>query len=389
MSEVTTEERKQTGILSSKILLIIFSVLILALLILFTIRFTYPPGWDFRNNLWAPTHLLVNHQSPYRVTVLYQEVTAIWLPMALGVFWPMGYLPLQQASNLWWVINLVALGAIVWLSSGVRRPPRWLLILGLLLAFLFPATIAHFSLGQITILICLVFVLISIIGNGIHPLVFGFLLAFSLTKPQLALLVLPGFFIAYTKDFGIFHSIRLFLYSLLAGAITLVPLFLFYPQWLPDLIHNLRNNPAWAHPSSLFILRSIFADFGVVLWWLLLVLISILNLWLWLHLSKGEAIVWSLALTTLVTPYIWSWDFVLLLPLIINYLQKKRGNSRLFLLICYVLCWSVIAYMKFAGHNAEELYWWVPWYFMGGILILIGFRWVSGILKRKYFLKPG
>jgi hypothetical protein len=136
------------------------------------------------------------------------------------------------------------------------------------------------------------------------------------------------------------------------------------------------NNPAWAHPSSLFILQATFNEIGRALWWLLLLAGSGLNLWLWVRLPKREAMAWSLALTTLITPYLWSWDFVLLMPLFISYLYRKMPRySTWFRYFGSTACWVVLAYMKITGYTSDELYWWVPWFLVGLILITSSLAW--------------
>jgi hypothetical protein len=58
-------------------------------------------GWDVRNNLWAPSHLLLNGQSPYDLSSLYELGAAVWLPMAIGAFFPLGALSHEQAAMVW------------------------------------------------------------------------------------------------------------------------------------------------------------------------------------------------------------------------------------------------------------------------------------------------
>lgn len=355
-----------------KFLLIILIGVILCLLALFVLRFPYPAGWDFRNNLWAPSYLLLQGQSPYNISVLYELGTAIWMPVAIGLFWPLGFLPLQQASNLWWVINLAALIAVVWISSGQKQPPKFLFAVTLLMAFIFPPTISHFSLGQITILVCLVALVVANFDRKLPTFILGILIAFVLSKPQLAIFILPGFFFACLRENEFSQVLKIILYTILGIGITSLPLFAIYPQWIPDFLSNLMGNPTWAHPSSLFVFRNAFNNFGTVLWGLLLLAAFGANFWLWVKLPKREAVVWSLALTTLVTPYVWSWDFVLLMPLFTSYLYRNHPrSSRWILYTGYVSCWGLIAYLKLAGLTSDELNWWVPWYLTGVVLISI------------------
>ena len=368
--------------LSPKFLLAILVGFILVLLALFITSFPYPAGWDFRNNLWAPSFLLVNGQSPYNLTMMYEIGSAVWMPVAIGMFWPLGYLPLQQASNLWWIFTLISLIAIVWLSSGYQRPPKYLFTVTLILAFLFPPTISHFSLGQITVLICFIFMVLSIYGQKLHPLLIAILIALTLSKPQLAIFILPGYIYSYIKENGSSQAVKLIFLIFLSIGILSIPLFTYYPRWIIDFFQNLMENPDWAHPSSLFLLRTNFNRIGEILWYMLLFLVSGINLWLWTRLPKRDAAVWSLALTTLVTPYIWSWDFVLLIPLIVSYLFNKKQKSSVWLIyFAYFSGWGVIAYMKLTGRISDELYWWVPWYLIGFVIFSSLLNWPSVKLR--------
>ena len=378
MNSAVVKEKVGTVFLSTKFHLGLLACLILVLLVLFITSFPYPPGWDFRNSLWSPSYLLTQGRSPYNISVLFDQGIAVWMPVAIGVFWPIGFLPLQQASNLWWILSLVSLIAIVWLSSGLARPPKLLFVASLIMAFIFPPTISHFSLGQITIFMCLIFMAISIFEDKFHPFVIALLIALTLSKPQLTIFILPGYFFSYLKEYGFPRALKLFFYLILAIGILSLPLFVSYPLWINDLIRNLISNPAWAHPSSLFILRSNFNIIGEALWWVLLFAGSGVNLWLWARLPKKEAAAWSLAITTLITPYVWSWDFVLLIPLFTSCLYRKIPRTSTWLLyFAFISCWGVIAYMKLIGQTSDELYWWVPWYMIGFILISITFAWSS------------
>ncbi|MGB5844848.1 MAG: glycosyltransferase family 87 protein, partial [Anaerolineales bacterium] len=312
----------------------------------------------------------------------YEIGSAVWMPVAIGMFWPLGYLPLQQASNLWWILTLISLIAIVWLSSGYQRPPKYLFTVTLILAFLFPPTISHFSLGQITVLICFLFMVLSIYGQKLHPLLIAILIALTLSKPQLAIFILPGYIYSYIKENGSSQAVKLIFLIFLSIGILSIPLFIYYPRWIIDFFQNLMENPDWAHPSSLFLLRTNFNRIGEILWYMLLFLVSGINLWLWTRLPKRDAAVWSLALTTLVTPYIWSWDFVLLIPLIVSYLFNKKQKSSVWLIyFAYFSCWGVIAYMKLTGRISDELYWWVPWYLIGFVIFSSLLNWPSVKLR--------
>jgi len=117
----------------------------------FVISGTSVPGWDFRNNLWAPSYLLLHRQSPYRIEVLFDSGNAVWMPTIIGAFFPLGFLPSQQASNLWFVGNALGVVLLAWISSGFRRPPILVFAIALVAAFLFPPLVSHLRLGQLSI----------------------------------------------------------------------------------------------------------------------------------------------------------------------------------------------------------------------------------------------
>lgn len=356
--------------LPKKLVLLLLLGLILATLGYFIANFSYRPGWDFRNNLWAPAHLLVNGQSPYNIEILFDTGNAVWLPMAIGTFAPLGLLPLQQASNIWWVVNTIGLIALVWLSSGHAYPPKSLFTIVLVMSFLFIPTTTHFNSGQITILIGLALVIIATYDKKFHPLFLALLFAFSLSKPQLTILALPGYLFAYFKEHGWGRTTQFLLFLVLTIGFLSFPLFFSYPQSINDLAQNFTDNPAWAHPSALFTLLSKFNEPGIFIWAILFLLIVSINFRLWHRLPKQEAMVWSLALTPLATPYIWSWDFVLFIPLLTHFLFQKASN-RLYWLVsfAYFSSWGVMASMKLRGLISEHLLWWVPWYLIASVVI--------------------
>lgn len=355
----------------TKKILPIFSIgLVILAVVIFISDFSFNPGWDFRNNLWAPAHLLVNGQSPYYIDVLFDFSNAIWMPMAIGVFFPIGYLPLQQASNLWWIGNLVAMMVLIWLSAGQNRPRPLLLVLVILLTFLFPPVIAHFVLGQISILIGLIFLIISIYDRKLPPFVLALLLAISLAKPQLAIFALPGYLFSYYKDHGYKQSLRLLGYLFLAIVTLLLPLFIAYPQWYFDLFQNVVTNQDWAHPSLLHWLSLKLDRFGIFIWGMIFLAGLRINFRFWHQLSKREAVVRSLAITPLFTPYIWSWDFVLVLPLLIEYAFRIRPKPAHWILaVGFLSCLGIMMVSKLSGELSDAYFWWVPWYLIGFVIL--------------------
>jgi hypothetical protein len=344
---------------------VITGFITLMLIGLFVVRSQAFSCWDFRNNLWGPAYLLTHQQSPYRVDLLFELSNAVWMPPSIGLFFPLGYLPLQQASNLWFVFNLVWLLLIVWISSGSQRPPVVWFAVAIITSLLFPPMVTHLWSGQITILITLAFLVAAIWNEELHPLFLGALIAIGLSKPQMAILVVPGLFIHEIKHHGLKKAVRLGVATVLCMLTMTIPLFMGYPEWIPDFISGLQQNPSWAHPSSLQFLKNALPGIGQFIWVSLALMLFSINIWLWIKLPARRAVYWSLAFTTLVTPYIWTWDFVMLFPLFISSLfQAKTKSSMTILLTGYAVCWSFITSFKMRGEVNESLFWWVPWLLM-------------------------
>lgn len=174
---------------------------ILAIFALFVIDSNNTYGWDFRNNLWGPAYLLSQKISPYRVDTLFELGNAVWMPTVITPFFPLGLLPLQLASNLWLSVNILCLVAIIWLSSDISRFDLRFGAIITGLCILFPPTITHFRLGQITLLITLIFLIVVLKEDKFPRLLSSLLIVIGLAKPQLAILVLPGFlFYKATKE---------------------------------------------------------------------------------------------------------------------------------------------------------------------------------------------
>src|SRR6266540_164223 len=116
------------------------------------------PRMDFYNELWGPASLLVHGQSPYDTASLDPVLPAAWLPMSIGFFFPLGWLPENLALQIWYVFNIVEIGLIVYFAQERDRNLFNTVALALI-CFFFPLTFNHINLGQfsITITLCWVF----------------------------------------------------------------------------------------------------------------------------------------------------------------------------------------------------------------------------------------
>jgi hypothetical protein len=345
-----------------------------ALLLLLKLR--YAAG-DFANNLWGPAYYLVHGWSPYRAQEMLQANQPVWFPPAIGLFFPLGWLDLQLAANLWFLANLAL---VVLLLYGYREGSS-LPLAAALLTILFPPLLMHLWLGQYTLLAVALFFLSTRLVTGRRFLLAGLLIAPILAKPQLAVLALPGLWIAALRTGGR-RGALLFPAAVAGGALLLtVPLWIAYPNWLPDMISAQQANPSWLQPTLYTVLGMLGGPAGLVAAGLVAFGVLALNLWLWGKYPPEEVLPWSLALTTLATPYLWSWDMVLFLPLVIRSVQRYKGwAARFSWVVGYLGCWIALVVIRLLTDGSDHRHFWVPWFFF--LLVLVGY-----LLERRTSLR--
>lgn len=331
--------------------------------------------WDFRNNAWAPTRLVWRGEAPAdhaaldRLAAQINEplIRGIWVPSIMLVAAPLGGLPWETAAYLWFVFNVGALVGTLYLvlQPAERHPTRLLVTMVLLL--LFPATISVLLMGQVSLMITALTLLtlrLLLIGRTVLA---GALLSLCLIKPQLVFLVLP-LVLAWLWRQG-----RLLRFGAgVAGALTLqgIALTVWRPDWLTSYVSALASNPDWFHPNLLSWLNLRFLPaYGEVLWSLLVLAVLIVlvrygrrHLW--------EAGLWALALTPFLTPYSWSYDLVLLLPLLVHVLRAPAVDAS-FLLGGFLLLSLLFRLQKSVLRSLEQDYVWVA----PLLLLLLGVAW--------------
>jgi hypothetical protein len=359
---------------SSRRLLGGFLLATIAVAVVWLVATSQIDGWDFRNNLWAPSYLLLQGESPYDLSNLYELGNPVWLPMAIGAFFPLGVLPLSQAAMVWRLASLGVIVGIVWIVSEQQRPSLLPFALGLLAMALYPRTIAHLQLGQFSLLAVLLY-LLSLklvqqrrIGWAALPV------ALALAKPQLGILAVMGLIIlVYRRDK--MRGLGRFFLAVGGWCLLLVlPLVLLYPGWLPDFLLALGRNPAWLQPSLFSVLPNWLGWWGWLIWGVLLLVMVGINGRIWWRRPGLVAMCWSLALTPLVSPYIWSWDFVLLLPLFVwGIFHWRRRATRGLLLVIYLVNWALMLWIILGTDGSDHRFWWGSWLLVA--VMVAAWRW--------------
>jgi hypothetical protein len=312
---------------------------------------------DFYNNLWGPAYLLAHGAGPYDTSSLHTELPPVWLPMAIGIFAPLAWLPEPIAAKSWFLLSLAGLSLILYISLGKSRSLSVVAPLGLM-SFLFPPVVNHLALGQFSIAAALFCLLAAICVERRMDWAAAFLLALALTKPQLLFLAVIGLGFHYLGRGGLQGLSRFFLR---------LPVFLAQPRWIQGWLANLQANPAWLHPSVFTFIR-LQAGAWAYPTWGSVIAAGIYVCWrLWRMLPPHQAMPWTLGLTLLVSPYIWSWDFVLLLPLWVSVFAQADCKRRTILLLAYLAGWAGMAAVQLSQDYNNLRFWWVPLWFMGAL----------------------
>jgi hypothetical protein len=340
-------------------------------------------SWDFRNNLWEPSYLIWQGESAYNRTLLFDDANAVWFPQIIGLFFPLGLLGLYPATAIWLVGNIALLLALLWFSfrQTAGKPGSVRLGILLLAVFLFPPTIRHLILGQASVLVGAALLLGTWVAERRRLALAGFLLALALAKPQLCIVVLPCLVLYRVfKQRAWRDALKLILLIALFSAALTTPLWLASPHWVNDFIQNLQNNSGWAQPNLFSILTHRWGMAGAAVWLGLYVGVLGWNLQIWWRGDPARAVLWNLASTALVSPYAWSWDFVLLLPLLVDTaLRVSSMPARLTLFAAYLACVSLTVIDALG-----TAVWVFPFLLLGGIVTSIeidqGRRaWTTGV----------
>lgn len=328
-----------------------------------------PPRKDFYNELWGPVYLLVHGKSPYNTSSLNPVLPAAWFPMSIGFFAPLGWLSEKHALVFWFLFSLIELALIVLLVRGKNRSVGSLMIVSAF-AFGFPSTIHHLILGQFSMTTTLCVVAgVYLICKDRHWLG-AFLLALGLSKIHLMTLPMLGLSILYFQRSGFKGLLTFWGRVLVACMVLSLPLFIAYPNWIPDALKSMMSNAPWAFPTLQKYLVFNFGLVGMALWVISVILTILISLFIWSRLDPISTTFWNLGLALLVSPYIGSWDFVTLLPLLIHTFLPAGKWQKLFIVISYITAWFLMAYLQTLTESHNYYFWWVPlWYLITMALV--------------------
>jgi hypothetical protein len=311
----------------------------------------------------------VGGNSPYDTASLDPNLPSAWLPMSIGFFAPIGWLEERAALYSWFVFNLIEISLIVMIAQHEFRL-LYLSIITALFSFAFPPTIYHLLLGQfsITTTLCTI-AAIPLIVNQKHW-TGAFLLALGLTKPHLMTVTMLGLSAWYFQNHGLKSILHFWTRTFIAALTLCVPLFIAYPNWIPDALVSIRSNAPWAFPTLLEVLRRNLGSWGVGLWGIVLITVIMLALLLWKRIEPTAATYWSLGLALLISPYLGSWDFVTLLPILIYTFMHSNWKQRFFLVFCYLFAWYGMALIQSLEKSHNHYFWWVPFWFLGTLALV-------------------
>jgi len=326
------------------------------------------PRMDFFNNLWAPANLLLQGKSPYDTASLHPILPPLWYPMAIGFFFPLGWFSEGLALQIWYIFNIIELCIVIFLVQGGNRSLYTTVILALL-CFFFPFVLSNYNLGQFSITAMLCMMLSAYFSDSGHDWLAACSLALALSKPQLGILAMFGLGVFYFQRNGLRGDIKFGSQTFLMVLLMSLPLFIFFPTWIPDWLKSIQSIQLWQHPSLISMLRQSIGQWATFTWILIMIPVLWITYLLWKKYHPPEAMMWSLGITTIITPYIWSWDFVLLLPIWMYTFARAEWRIKTFLLILYAISWYGIAHVQLQESSDQHSFWWVPLWFIGVTLI--------------------
>ena len=278
---------------------------------------------------------------------------------ALSTFY-LGLLPVKAAGTLWFELNLVMLFLSVWfLTDG--WPPRLRLIAFPLALFFLPV------LGALSV------------GQYDFPVLLGAsLLIYSLRKETVALTTMGAVLLTFKPHIGalILLSVLIYLFAgkssfgrralrsiLLAGVFLFMIGFVADPTWpvsYPKMLLNYQGEgnvtacsecaslPVWL---SRWFLDGSFAEATLIALGLLIVLVGVFSVIRNVLLKSPALLIpFTLLSTLLVSPYLYNYDFILLLVPFALLVKDGDIVQKIVMMSCYLVPTFAIAFFGRAGN---------------------------------------
>jgi hypothetical protein len=264
---------------------------------------------------------------------------------ALSTFY-LGLLPAKAAATLWFELNLVMLFLSVWLLTD-GWPGRWRLLAFPLALFFFPV-LGALSVGQydFPVLLGASLLMYSLRKENVPLTVLGIiLLTFKPHVGGLILLFVLGWLIYNKRDLGK----RIMRPLLVAAAVLFLIGFIADPTWIisyPKMLLSYQDEgnvagcsecaslPVWLARGLLDGSLTSALWIGFVLLLALLVVIFFLRSQLNTHEFVLSV---ALLVTLLVSPYLYNYDFLLLLVPFAVLMARSNLLEKVLLILCYLL----------------------------------------------------
>lgn len=263
---------------------------------------------------------------------------------ALSTFY-LGLLPANVAATLWFELNLAMLFLSVWLLTDGW--PGRLRLIAFPLALFFLPVLGALSVGQydFPILLGTSLLIYSLRKENVALTTLGVaLLTFKPHVGALILLAVLGWLIVSRNDFGQ-HVIR---YILIAGAFLFIVGFIADPAWIisyPKMLLNYQNEGNVAGCSEcaslpVWLSRWLFdGSLANAIWIALALLILFGILFYFVRSSLRPHELWltaALLVTLLVSPYLYNYDFLLLLVPFAVLIGKGNLEQKVVVILCYL-----------------------------------------------------
>jgi hypothetical protein len=287
----------------------------------------------------------VSGHHTYGATWIPEQIFPYPLPLAL-IMTPLGLLPISKAYILWDVLAQVLIAScIVWLATCWSEVKQQIFVVVILIATVFNGNIYLGLMTGTLSALFLVFLTTSLyFFENRHPFFGGvFLACLALKPPFLVITALIGLWLLYRRNWKAISGIAAGgLGLLLTGSIL-------DPQWVEKfrgVSDNLFNKRLGNQPTIISYTRLLCqggADCAYISYAVLLLVLIGLYAWLiWKYktvLSVRMVFSAAIALGVLLPPYIWSYDYALLIIPIcfIAFDLIRRRKSYLFSALFLIL----------------------------------------------------